>query len=301
MNQDSAGRDHPSAPENRGGGLLREPLLHFVVLGGLIFALEAVVAAPDGPGPGERAPLVVSTELAEGLAARHEDRLGSPPDASERRSLVEAFVRREVLYRSAMELGLDQSDDVVRQRLIQKMEFVLDNRADVAEPTDEELIAFMESNADRYRDPPRMSFTHVFFARDQRRQNAEGDAETALAELRAESPVPERAAERGDPFMLQYDFVRRSSDDIRRGFGSTFADAVEALPLGEWSGPVLSSYGVHLVRVGARSEGGLPPLDVVRERVAAEWADQARTEAIEAASRELVESYPVEYEEGVFE
>lgn len=286
----------------RGGGrirrLLREPLSHFVLLGALLFVVEAIVSGPGAAMETERAPIVVSPERVEGLAARYERQTGRRPSPTELRAAVDRFLRSEVLRRRALELGLGEGDDVISQRLIQKMEFILDNRVEVAAPTDESLLAFMEANAERYRSPPRTSFTHIFFAPDRRQGGAEADAEATLAALLSSSPVPERAPERGDPFMLQYDFVRRSADDVRRSFGSAFADALEASRLGEWSGPMISSYGVHLVRVGERTDGGMPSVESVRRRVEAEWSDAAREDAVESAARELIESYPVIIEEG---
>ncbi len=277
---------------------LREPLVHFVFLGGLLFALEHAVSEPSPAAETERASIVISAERVEALSLRYERQTGSPPSPEQLRAALDRFIRSEVLRRRAIELGLEQGDDVIRQRLIQKMKFVLEHGSEIQRPSDETLVAFMDADAESYRLPPRTSFTHIFFARDARQGDAVADAEGTLSALRAASPPPERAPERGDPFLLQYDFIRRSHDDIRRSFGAAFGDALAALPAGEWSGPILSSYGVHLIRIGERNAGGMPPIESVRPRVEAEWTERAREAAVESAARELIESFPVVYEDG---
>src|SRR5262249_30114133 len=136
---------------------LREPLLHFLVLGVALFALHRVIA-PRPPGR----TIAVTPEVAEGLARDHERRTRAAPSADERRALIDRYVESELLYREALALGLDRGDTIVRRRLVQKMQFVLETAGDGEQPGDDELRALIARAPERWAQPTRLSFTHVF-------------------------------------------------------------------------------------------------------------------------------------------
>jgi len=258
--------------------LLREPLLHFVAIGGLLFVLLRSPEAPAGPTP-----IVVSDSFVEGLAREEERRTGHAPRTdAERGNLVARHLRDEVLFREARRLGLDQGDPIVRRRLIQKMEFLLQSAADAEEPTDEELRAFLAERD--FRRPERRAFEHVFFSRD-RREDPVARARAALADA---------AATDGDPFVLGRRFGLRSETAVGGRLGAPFAEFVFATPAdGEWHGPIESTYGAHLVRVLQIEEARDATLDEARPEVVAAWRDEARAESLERAVQELLSRYPV--------
>lgn len=271
--------------------LHEEPLLHFVVLGAALFGLHGAVGGE--PRSDERPPIVVSDEFVAALVAQHTRRSGRAPDDDERDHLVQRHVRDEALYREGRALGLDQGDTIVRRRIVQKVEFLLRGLVDVPEPSDADLRAWVRAHPERYRRAPTAALTHIFFSRDRRGGGARADAEAALAELGGPE-APERAPERGDPFLLQYDMARQSADELSARLGEGFGAAVLALEAGVWSGPVRSSYGFHLVRVTERDDGGPASLEAVRERVRREWEEKARDDGLEAAVQELVDGYEVD-------
>lgn len=274
---------YTSAMRNPLGRWLREPALHFVLIGAGIFALHSWLA-PAPPRDPRR--VVVTPEFADELAAVQAARTGRALAPGEREALVAQWVDDEILVREALALGLHAGDPVVRRRLVQKMEFLLEDAAAQAPPSEAELQAWLDGHADRFREPERLSFRHVFFTGD----GAPEDARVALAWLAAGRADPERL---GDAFILASSFSRRSREQIAATFGADFADAVVRLAPGEWSQPVRSSFGLHLVRVSERVPGRVPALAEVRARVAAELQEERRRTARASALAALRNSYEV--------
>ena len=147
--------------------LLKEPLLHFLALGAVIFALNAW-REKARPTEASAARIEVTAAVIERLRAGYERQFGKAPDAEELRGLVTAHIREEVLCREALALGLDRDDTIVRRRLAQKMEFLTDDLAGAAEPEDAAVREFFEKNAARYAKPAQVSFRHVYFSKEKR-------------------------------------------------------------------------------------------------------------------------------------
>ncbi len=268
----------------------RQPVLHFLVLGVFLFALHALFRGRTSEQ--ENRIEVSAAEIARmrDLWTRQWKR---PPTEKELRGLVEDFIRQEVLYREALAMGLDQNDTVIRRRLAQKIEFLSNDLAALATPTEDEIQQYFQDNAERYREPARMSFSHVYFSQDRRGPAAEADASEVLGKLRSDSIPPEKLRALGDPFMLQRDYPSRSRREVRDLFGTAFAESVFELEPGPWQGPVESSYGLHLVRVHQRTESRLPELTEVRDRVQADLSDQRRRDLNEAFYGSLRQRYDV--------
>jgi hypothetical protein len=266
--------------------LLAEPMVHFLGIGAILFMLHARLH----PSGGDR--IVVSAAFIDALRQDHTRRTGQPPTADEERGLIDRYIDEEILYREALALGLDRGDVIVRRRLIQKMEFVSRDAAPAVEPSAAELQRFLDVHADRYREPLAASLRHVFLARDRRGDALASDAARILAELRTGADP----GALGDPFLQGSAFARRTPRELEAIFGRPFAEAVSTLPAGAWSGPIPSSYGLHLVLVSERNEPGAPRLADVRARVRRDWIDEHREEADRAALRRLRDRHPVEIE-----
>lgn len=264
--------------------LLAEPMLHFVGLGLVLFALHARVQPRDR--------VVISTAFVEALRQDHARRTGKLPTPEEEKGLIERYVDEEVLYREALALGLDRGDVIVRRRLVQKMEFVTRDAAPAGEPADADLQRLLDAHPERYGGPGVTSFRHVFLARDRRGDALATDAARMLAELRAGA----EPGALGDPFLQGNAFARRAPREIEAVFGSPFAEAVSALPPGTWSDPIASSYGLHLVLVSERAAPAAPRLADVRAQVRRDWLEQRREEVDRAALRRLRDKHPVEIE-----
>jgi parvulin-like peptidyl-prolyl isomerase len=218
-----------------------------------------------------------------------------PPTAEELSNLIEEHIRDEVLYREALALGLDRDDSVIRNRLRQKYEFLTQDLAIDPEPDDEMIAAYYDANSERYQIAPRFSFNQVFFNLDRRGAAGERQARLALAGLRDGSTD---AAALGDGQMLADIYRDTTLREIEAQFGRDFAAALSELDPGVWSGPIASGYGLHLVRLDARSTDEVRPLAEVEERVRSDWAHEQREAANEAIFQQLRTRYQVVVEAG---
>ncbi len=268
---------------------LNEPLVRFMILGAVIFALQALF---DKTEAGEDLKVEISTGQIQGLRATWGKKRGRPPTESELRDIVNGRLREEIFYREAIRMGLDQDDVIVRRRLAQKLEFIVQNLSIPNKPPEQDLRTFFADNAARYREPSRLSFSHVFFSFD-RRPEAAKDAETLLRELRAAEPPPEHAPKRGDPCIYSFQQVGRSPRDVAKKFGRDFARALFELEPGGWRGPLRSAYGMHLVRIYDKR----PPRDVelekVRDKVIRDWRIFRRREANAETYARLSKRYDI--------
>ena len=266
--------------------LLKEPLLHFLVLGAALFGLFYLVGQKEA----EPAKIVVSAARIENLANDFARTRHRPPSAEELRGLVDDYIRDEVFYREGKAAGLDRDDTLIRRRLRQKMEFIAENM-NVVEPSDEQLTEYLTANAEQFRSEDRLTFRHVYLSAA-RRDALEGDSRSVAVKL-ASMNVDTDAAALGDPFMLGDEFRDMTRSDIVRTFGERFAEQLFNLGPGRWQGPVASSYGIHFVRVGERAQGHMLPLDSVRPAVRREWMNARRTEAEAAFYAALRARYEV--------
>lgn len=269
--------------------LLQEPLLHFLILGGMIYVLFGTVGDVRNEKSDE---IVVSAAKIENMAALWKRTWQRPPTEQELEGLIEDHIKEEVLYREALAMSLDQNDTIIRRRLRQKMEFLVENVSAGAEPTDAELRAFLEKNPTVFRVQPRVSFSHVYLNRQRRGESVHRDAERLLRELGNGNGQADPASI-GDAFLLPHDFKSLSETEVVRLFGKEFGTRVLDLELGRWNGPVESGYGMHLVLVRDRTEGRIPELGEVQEAVKREWLAARRREANEAYIQRLRDKYTV--------
>jgi PPIC-type PPIASE domain len=256
--------------------LLREPLLHFIAAGGLLFLARALWA------PSDEGRIVVTKEAASGLAAAREELLLRPLTDEERERVVSEFVDEEVLLREAYRQGLDRDDPRIRRWLIDKVEFLIDEEP--GEPAPEDLDALFRENPEAYKTPRAVSFDHVFYA--------SGVPEAILAHLRSGADF----AELGDAFWLGKSLRRFSELELSTTFGAEFGARVLALDVGEWTGPIPSSRGAHFVRVTAQHEPELPSRKDVEWALREDWLRARRQEARARKLSELRALYRIEIE-----
>ena len=262
---------------------LRDPLFAFLLIGTAVFVLEDVWR-----GDASRT-IVVSREQADRLAELWHAQMERPPTAQELAALIEDRVREEILVREARRLRLDEDDVIVRRRLAQKVSFLSEDVATLEPPEEEELERYFETHRQRYETPAVVTFSHIYFSPD-RRADAAGDAERALAEL-----DPDAWRTTGDPFMLGRTYAHAALPRLRKDFGDAFAEQVAAMPAeGVWRGPLRSGYGFHLVRVDAASPAKGADYASVAERVAADFDAQRRADANQAYFENLRAQYTVE-------
>ena len=272
-------------------GLLREPLLHFLVLGALLFLVDGWLRPAAVPvGTSE---IVVSPARINTLAQNFKRTWQRPPTRDELDGLLKDYVREEVLYREALVLGLDRDDTVIRRRLRQKMEFVSDEAAALETPTDQDLAVYLTANADVFRIEARATFAQVFLDPRQRADTLEADA-ARLRDALNGAGAAAQPAELGDSLLLlQARYEDVSQSEVARLFGIGFAEALFAQPTGRWVGPIPSGYGAHLVRLDTLTPGRVPALAEIRPLVERERANVRRRELSEAFYDGLRAKYQV--------
>ena len=272
--------------------LLSEPLLHFLLLGAGIFVAYGLLTKGINP---DRERIVVTQGQIASLTEGYARTWQRAPTREELEGLIRDRVQEETYVREAQALGLDQDDLIIRRRLRQKMEFVSEGLAAPAEPSEADLQAYLTAHAAQFSTEPRFSFRQVFLNPQQRGANLARDAERLLAGLN-QAGGEARFADSGDSIPLDPVFDKTSSRAVGSLFGERFAAALGKLAPGRWQGPVESGYGVHLVLLSARNEGGPARLEAVREAVRREWMQAQQREASGKFRQTLLSKYQVTIE-----
>jgi hypothetical protein len=271
--------------------LLREPLLHFLLLGIALFGVYALARdkTPDRTGQ-----IVVTQSQIEQLVIGFTRTWQRPPTSEELAGLVEDRIREEVLYREALSMGLDRDDTIVRRRLRQKLEFLIpDLASQIAPPTEGELEAHLQQHADKYRGAQTVSFEQVFFDRERRGKSAWTDAVSALTQLNGPRGSAVNLDTVGDASLLPIELTRTPQSEVARLFGGTFSQRLMNAPPGHWAGPLESSYGLHVVLVREQVPGRMPEMANVREAVLRDFQEERRKQALDAAYAKFRAGYAV--------
>jgi len=272
--------------------LIREPLVHFMAIGAVIFAVHAYrTAGLQLEAPRDR--IVITSGRVAQLAQVFSKTWQRPPTPLELNGLIQAFVKEEVYYREAVKLGLDRDDTLIRRRMQQKMEFLTEPGEEALNPTDDELEAFLAENREAFHVEPRVAFDQVFI----RPEKVAGAIEPHVAELlkavrSASSDADIRQL--GHPTMLPSSLRLAPLSQIDRNFGNGFGEQLARLAKNVWSGPVKSTYGLHLVRVTEKTEGYDPTLAEVRQAVEVKWRTAERDAFRQAEYQRLREKYEVD-------
>ena len=268
---------------------LREPLVHFLALGAIVFLLFNLNVRRDVPQDGR---IVVNPGKVEQLVIGFARTWHRPPSQQELDGLVEDYIREEVFYREALAMGLDKDDTIVRRRMRQKLEFLTDDVSAIAPPSDQELQGWLDRHPDKFRLEPTIAFSQIYFSSSRRGESASAAASNAL--LRLSGAGKQTAAlELGDATMLPHELPLSRPDEVASVFGDGLAQGLARMEPGRWSGPVQSAYGWHLVYVRERVEGGRRPLAEVRDAVQREWLAARRKEVVDTTYKKLREKYAI--------
>ncbi|MGB2635511.1 MAG: peptidylprolyl isomerase [Candidatus Acidiferrum sp.] len=272
--------------------LLREPLLHFLLLGVAIFAAFSLLSRHKVDKPGE---IVITQGTMENLVTGFTRTWQRPPTQEELRGLVTDYVREEVAYRRAVAMGLDRDDTIVRRRLQQKLEFLSDDLSARVTPTDADLQAFLQSHADKFKTETTLSFRQIYLNPQLHGNNLHRDEAHLLAHLQRSGQESDLSSF-GDPFLLPQSFENISLSEVKKIFGEQFAVGISAVAPGQWRWPVVSGYGAHLVYVVRRNEGRLPALADIHDDVRRQWLDAKRGEATDKLYQALLKGYTIRIE-----
>lgn len=270
---------------------LKEPLLHFLLLGALVFVVHQRVAEQGG-APDE---IVISRGQQENLLNTFGRTWQRPPTAEEFQGLLEDHVREEIAYREAQAMGLDRDDIVIRRRLRQKLELLAEDVVSLAAPTERDLQAYLAANPEDFMIEPRLTLRQVYFSRDRRGAAAEQDAQQLLQRIDSDGPQGD-FEQFGDPLPLPARIEDLRESEVARLFGTAFTEGLQGLEVGRWAGPVESGFGLHLVFIEHREAGRAALLEDVRDAVQREWLSQRRRAAVDGLYERLGGNYRIEIE-----
>jgi hypothetical protein len=262
--------------------LLREPLVHFLLIGLGLFLIYGLVNTK--PSQNE---IIIDDGLINEIVAKWELQRNRQPTLEELSGLVNEYVEQEVLYQEALEMNLDHNDEIVKRRLAQKMEFISDGLAESLQPTEEVLKKYFEDNKDKYSKDPVYTFSNVYFSQD-KRSDAYSDAKNALKLVSMEGL--------GDPISLPKTYTNANSFAISRDYGISFANNLDTLEIGKWTGPINSGFGVHLVFIKEKKAGGLYAFEEVRDKVIVDYNFEASNDFKKELISSLLKDYKINVE-----
>jgi hypothetical protein len=311
------------------------PILHFVVIGALLFTLREVWRAQHGTPELNRAPVVITAQQVGQLQADFVRQWGVPPTSAQLQALIQETVDAELLYREARRLRLDFQDRSIRMRLVhkiravsadpsqdeealyreavrlgldddlvikrvlrQKMRLLLQQDPHPAPLQEQDIRDHIARHRDRFMRPETVTFSHVFLSARVRGEHMGEEAEALLAQLRSQSTPPEAAGDLSDPLPLGWQVRAQSRSGVVRFFGADFAEQIFNLQPETWAGPVASPFGLHLVWVHEKVPEHMPPLDTVWQQVAREILQERAEARLASGLRRLRHLYDMRIERG---
>ncbi len=272
--------------------LLSEPLLHFLVVGVVLFGVYRILN-PVAEQAIDTQKIELTKDDVRQLAISWLAQGRSLPTEDQLRSLLDQKVTEEILSREAVALGLDRDDQIIKRRLAQKMDFLAADVASIEEPSDAVLTAWFQQNAARFALPPHASFRHLYFSQDNHGGGSKESAAAVLVQIGGKSPDAPGVPSVADPFMFQNHYGDATPDQMAKEFGPDFATALFRLKPGSWQGPVQSGYGWHLVWIDAIDPGRIPAFEEVRPQVKSAWMDERYRDVKRAALEEMRSRYTV--------
>jgi len=272
--------------------LLHEPLLHFLLLGAVLFAVNGYLQRGRGGVESSKQIQFTVDDLGQ-LFLLFQSQWRRDPSTEELSRLVEEKIKEEVLYREALAMGLDKDDTIVKRRMAQKLQFLAEDVAAAHEPTTDELKPWFAKNSDKFAMPSRYGFRHLYFSADKRGPNARDDTAKALTRIAGQPEDSKLATSLGDQFMFQDYYGDRTPEALAKEFGPQFAVAVEKLKPGSWQGPVESGYGWHIVFVDTVIPGRIPDFEEVESDVKTAWLADQKARAWEKAYKDMRAKYTV--------
>jgi hypothetical protein len=272
---------------------MREPLVHFLLVGAALLAAHHAVA-PVRAGDDSLDRIAITPVQLSAMREEFRRAKGRSPDVAETQDLLNRWIDEEVLYREALRRGLDREDLIVRRQLQQKMRFVLEDLAPQAEPTPEELVAWLAQHPERFARPARLSLQQIFLSRAKHGAQLQDDAERLQLEL-ARAQADFRRV--GDPLPAGAALNQVTAQELTRHFGKAIADAAQTLPLDEWSAPIPSGLGLHLIRMTAREPAQALTVAEAGEHLVTEYRVWRAAQANRQALAKLRASYRIELPE----
>lgn len=255
--------------------LWRSPALRFLALGAALFGIESLSRSTPKPS--------LTASRATAFALRDELRasLHREPSAAELRARLESWADDERLYREALDRRVWEGDPVLRQRLVERAAWVLRQETAAPDPTPDELARTLARHPERYLVPARVSFTQVFVSL----AGHPSDAPTVMASLSERIALGDDPSSLGDAPPFGREAIARNDASLASEYGSAFAEALRELPVGQWSPPIETRFGLHRVRITARTPPTTLTVAQAGLRLVADWRDDQR-EALDRSVRD---------------
>lgn len=281
------------APKEKWQRVLSEPLLHFVVVGVVLFGAYRLLAPAPEEAAADQQKITLTKDDVRQLAVTWLAQGRPAPTPGEMRSLMDQKVTEEILFREAVSLGLDRDDEIIKRRLAQKMDFLAADLATLDEPDNAQLKAWYAKRSDRFALSPHLSFRHLYFSFDKHGEAAREAAEAAIPSVAGKPSDSPDVASVADPFMFRNYYGDATPEQMAKEFGPDFAKALFTLKPGSWQGPVQSGYGWHLIWVDSIEAGRVPALEEVAPSVKSAWLDERYAEVKRNALKEMRSRYVV--------
>lgn len=269
----------------------RDPITHFVLIGLALVAINHIWSNYQGE---QGRTITVSAAEMDRLSALWANTAGRLPTGEDRQQIIDQYVQQQVLVREAERLGLGDEDTIIQRRLAQKMDFLVSGESKAANPSDAELKTWFEQNRDKFAAPERRSFVHIYLSPEKHGGAIEAVAASALNA--AKSGTDWKSL--GDPFIQKRSYAALPESEVTRLFGPDFASAIFKLEAGQWSPPIGSAFGLHLVRIETIDDAAEANFEPIKAEVAAAWQEDQSSKAKQAALQELVSGYDVVIEGG---
>jgi len=270
--------------------IFSEPLLQFFVLGSLLYLLVSFVQSKRERQSKE---IVVDNERIGLLISNYKNQMGVLPTKEQLDAMIENYIHQEIAYREAKKMGLDNDDEIIRRRLSQKFDFLKTDLKEIPLPTGQQLKDFYQNNPSLFQTDGTVNFSHIFFTADNSNDSiAKERAFFVLQQLK--NSAVQRAPEKGDKFVLQYDYTEQTPLDIKQSFGDKpILDSLFRAPVHTWIGPVQSGYGWHLLYIVKRANASLIPLEANKDIVKAKYMETAKDEQNKKAFEQIQKNYVI--------
>jgi len=269
--------------------ILKEPLLHFILLGLLFFGLYNVV---NKQNDSDSVILIDDFDM-NNIIASWEMQWKRLPTDEELKSLVNQNIKQEIYYQEALKMKLDHNDEIIKRRLAQKMQFLSNDLATISEPTDEELKKFYDANFEDYLTPSVYSFYQIIFSPDNR-NNPKKDAEQTL--LKFDKSTIDEMKNKGDVLPFPFFFENKNSDEINRQLGLQFSDHLKSLKTNGWTGPIQSGFGYHLIYITDKTGPQIPDFEIVKNDLQRDFEYVNQKQLNEQLLQELKKNYTIQFD-----
>ena len=271
--------------------LHREPLVHFIILGALLFAghvlWQAHVSKADYT-------ITVTAEEMERQALIFAGENRRAPTDEDLKALLFAHVEEQALMREAQRIGLGEDDTIIRRRLAQKMRFIIEDVDAPALPADPDLKSWFKANLDNFISPETRSFSHIYLSPEAHGDGLDAKAQKILAEL-GDNAQDWKAL--GDPFMMKREFKNINAVEAARLFGPNFSKGLFELDGTHWQGPIESAFGLHIIQLGNVTPEVIPEFQDVRATVESAWQQEAQRTINQNNLMDLIQKYNVVVED----